>query len=138
MSDFNIGVLWTPDHLPENLVRNDVITRILIDICGHLDQIPPKPVLLVGESGVGKSTLINLVAEFFVTKLLPCVTVTAANLKAGNRYIGDIEKALTGFLENLQEEDGIWIAPRFHELYHAGRHETNPSGILHILSLIHI
>lgn len=127
----NIGITWTPDNLPDNLVRNDLITRILIDLCTHLDNKPPRPVLLVGESGVGKSTLINLVAEYFETKMFDSVTVTASNLKAGNRYIGDLDNAVNKLLERLIEEEAIWIAPRFHELYHAGRHETNPSGVLH-------
>ena len=127
----NIGITWTRDSLPDNLVRNDVITRILVDLCTHLDNKPPKPVLLVGESGVGKSTLINLVAEFFDTKMLSSITVTASNLKAGNRYIGDLENAVNHLLIRLADEEAIWIAPRFHELYHAGRHETNPSGVLH-------
>ncbi len=127
----NIGITWTPDSLPDNLVRNKVITRILIDLCGQIDGKPPKPVLLVGESGVGKSTLINLVAEFFDTKMVESITVTASNLKAGNRYIGDLENAVNKLLLRLIEDNSIWIAPRFHELYHAGRHDTNPSGVLH-------
>ena len=28
------------------------------------------------------------------------------------------------------KEKAIWIAPRFHELYYAGKHDNNPSGIL--------
>ncbi len=125
-----IGSEWSPKELTENCVLNDKIEEIVESIIKHLDKAPLRPVLITGGSGVGKSVLIDLVAQYFYRKKTVCYTVTAGNLKAGNRYIGDLENALKNFIEDLVADDAIWIAPRFHELYYAGKHDSNPSGIL--------
>ena len=126
-----LGNKWSTKDLPINGVKSEEIDEVCLEILDHLKNDPAKSIIITGEARVGKSSLINYVAEAFtLSENAHVYTVTAGNLKAGNRYIGDLERAIENFTDFLVEHDGLWICPRFHELFYAGKHDSNPSGIL--------
>jgi len=126
-----LGSKWSSKDLPVNAVKTDEINEICGQILNHLKNTPAKSVIISGASRVGKSSLINFLAADFAQKENEHIyTVTAGNLKAGNRYIGDLERAIERFITFMVDTDGLWICPRFHELFYAGKHDSNPSGIL--------
>lgn len=128
------GSTWTADLLPNNFVVSEEMLALGSEVSALLLRDPPKPVLISGPRGVGKSVLIHLVAVLMLKEGISAAIVTAANLKAGNEYIGMLEKAVEDLMEELREEKMLWIAPDFLDFYYAGKYQNSPSGILDIIT----
>ena len=126
-----IGKLWETKELPENVVENTKIKEITQSIFSLLSNKNPKSILITGENGVGKSTIINLVAKEFKKKNRLVFIGSAANVMAGQKYIGEMEQQVKDVLQSLAEaKNSLWIIPRFHELVLAGRHQYSTISIL--------
>jgi ATP-dependent Clp protease ATP-binding subunit ClpC len=128
------GTFWSDEQLAVNFVA----TEQLLSLVGRIQELllptKSKPVLISGERGVGKSTLINLVARVMKLEGVDALIATATNLKAGNQYIGQLEGVVEDLVYDLKESELLWIAPSFLQLYYAGKHSNNPSGILDMIT----
>ncbi|MEL6986406.1 MAG: hypothetical protein AAGK97_01135, partial [Bacteroidota bacterium] len=56
-----VGKIWDKKDLPTNTVTNDRINEIVKGITTYLKKSKGASVLITGDKGVGKSTVINLV-----------------------------------------------------------------------------
>lgn len=128
------GTFWSDKQVSANYVATDDMLELVGKVKELLLPTKSKPVLIAGERGVGKSTLINMVARVMKREGVESVITTATNLKAGNQYIGQLEGVVEAMVRDLQREQVLWIAPDFHELYYAGKHNNNPSGILDMVT----
>ncbi|MEL7423135.1 MAG: AAA family ATPase [Bacteroidota bacterium] len=128
------GTFWSADQLPANYVEAEDMLEIVEKVTLLLLQEKSKPILISGERGVGKTTLINRIAHAMQMLGVSSITTTATNLKAGNQYIGQLEEEVEDMISGLQEKNMLWIAPNFHRLYYAGKHSNNPSGILDMIT----
>ncbi|MBB6366886.1 ATP-dependent Clp protease ATP-binding subunit ClpC [Xanthomonas sacchari] len=95
--------------------------------------VPPQPVLLVGEHGVGKSVLIDLLSERLLAEGWRVFEATAAEILAGQSYIGELEGRIREMLAVLHRERALWRAPDFYDLLHKGAHARDPRGILDLV-----
>ena len=126
-----VGKLWEKKDLPANTIVNEAIEEIVKNICTYLKRSGGTSVLITGDKGVGKSTIINLVAKNLKPKGWLVFNASSANLMAGQRYIGDLEKNIQLVIQGLMtKKKNLWIVPRFQELYYGGRHEFSPVSIL--------
>jgi ATP-dependent Clp protease ATP-binding subunit ClpC len=92
---------------------------------------PPRPVLVVGESGVGKTALARRVAAHLSRSGWRVYEVGASQLNAGMSFIGMLERRLLELRKRLaQESKTLWLVPDFHQLLWSGRATNVPTGAL--------
>lgn len=95
----------------------------------------PKPnsVLVTGESGVGKTTLIDRLADRLHGEGWLVFEASAAEVLAGQKYIGELEQRVREMLGVLHRRRALWRVPEFFDLLHKGAHSQDPRGILDLL-----
>ncbi|MDT7831789.1 AAA family ATPase [Flavobacteriaceae bacterium S356] len=131
----SVGKVWTQKGLTSDIITTDQLQEHIDSICSLLTKPNPRSILVTGDKGVGKSTMIQAVAKKLSSEKWFIFSATAANLMAGQRYIGDLELSVQRVVTELTSKKKVlWIVPRFHELYYGGRHEFSPVSILdHLL-----
>ncbi len=126
-----VGKIWKKEDLPSNIIENDSISDSVNSMYSLLTNPSPKSILISGDKGVGKSTLIDLVCKKLKSQNWFIFKATAGNLMAGQRYIGDLEQNVQNVLAELTStKKCVWLVPRFQELYYGGRHQYSPVSIL--------
>ena len=109
--------------------------RLAVDeLQRQLDADVPRPQLVVGDAGVGKSALLDLVFQRLASSgdwLL--FEAGAADVLAGQKYVGELEERLREMLSALNRRRAVWRVPDFFDLLHKGSHHHDPRGILDLL-----
>jgi ATP-dependent Clp protease ATP-binding subunit ClpC len=96
-----------------------------------LTSLPPRPVLVVGESGVGKTALARRVAAHLSRAGWRVFEAGAPQLNAGMSFVGMLEKRLLELRRQLAAEPKtLWLVPDFHQLLWSGRAVQSPTGAL--------
>ena len=92
---------------------------------------PPRPVLVVGESGVGKTALARRVASHLSRGGWRVYEAGASQLNAGMSFVGMLERRLLELRKRLSAEPKtLWLVPDFHQLLWSGRAMQSPTGAL--------
>lgn len=92
---------------------------------------PPRPVLVVGESGVGKTALARRVASHLSRGGWRVYEAGASQLNAGMSFVGMLERRLLELRKRLAAEPKtLWLVPDFHQLLWSGRAMQSPTGAL--------
>jgi ATP-dependent Clp protease ATP-binding subunit ClpC len=94
---------------------------------------PARSVLLVGDSGVGKTALARVMGRRLQREHWIILEASAADVMAGQQYIGQLEGRVQTLVREIGGKRVLWVVPNFHELAWAGRHQYNPSGLLDLL-----
>lgn len=103
-------------------------------ILGALERTPPRPVLLVGAGGTGRSTLVLAVWRALRAKGWRLFQAGHMDLVAGQSYVGQIEGQVRQLVEELaRARRMLWVAPFFQGFLFAGRHSGSPVGLLDLL-----
>jgi ATP-dependent Clp protease ATP-binding subunit ClpC len=123
-------------HRPPTTPRFETpALRLAVDeLQRQLDAGTPRPQLVVGEPGVGKSALLDLLFQRLAANddwLL--FEAGAADVLAGQKYIGELEERLREMLSALNRRRAVWRVPDFFDLLHKGSHHHDPRGILDLL-----
>jgi ATP-dependent Clp protease ATP-binding subunit ClpC len=130
----SVGRLWEPVQPEASIYLHDGMEAVLDRMEKALTGQAGRSVILTGEAGVGKTTHMHALAQRLARKRLLVFEASAADLIAGQKYIGDMENRLRMIIDNLDRKRGvIWFIPNVHELLYAGRHRYNPAGILELL-----
>jgi hypothetical protein len=118
------------DRPPALLVgrRRELVELVL----ETLEQVPRRSVLLVGETGVGKTALARAAVERLPSSFL-VFEATAAQMHAGAVYVGQLETKVAEVVENLKQHRAVWHFPAFHDALYAGQHSRSPQGLLDAL-----
>lgn len=93
-----------------------------------------RSILVIGNAGVGKSTLIERVAAELLRRGEVVFEAAGSDVIAGQRFIGEHEdrvKKLLGALRGIG--NATWVSPRFQELVFTGRHSENPTSTLDLI-----
>ena len=130
----SVGHLWTESQTPKSVHINAQRKACLQQIERTLTGGSGRSVILVGEAGVGKTTLVNALAERLGEGGMAVFEAGATELIAGQSFIGDLEERLRDLVKHLDRRRGIvWFVPNIHELRYAGRHRYSAVGILDML-----
>ncbi|HEY9403030.1 MAG TPA: AAA family ATPase [Pyrinomonadaceae bacterium] len=138
----SFGRVWTldaaadhagDDGVPEGVVMLEEVRERVLEMETAIRKEPPRSVLLVGDSGVGKTTLVRVLARRLQRERWLILEASAADVLAGQQYIGQLEGRVQTLVREIGGKRVLWIAPNFHELVWAGRHQHNPSGLLDLL-----
>ena len=131
-----IGRVW-PVLKQADWIEHAALAEHVAEMERALLGSPSRSVLLVGAPGSGKTTALRALGRTLQRKGWTFFEASAAQVMAGQMYIGQIEGQVRTITEELAGQKALWVIPNFHELVHAGRHQYNPVSVLdQILPLI--
>jgi ATP-dependent Clp protease ATP-binding subunit ClpC len=137
----SFGRVWEPDAgagatdagAPEGVLLLEEVRGRVLEMETAIRKEPPRSVLLVGDSGVGKTALVRVLARRLQRERWIILEASAADVMAGQQYIGQLEGRVQTLVREIGGKRVLWVVPNFHELVWAGRHQYNPSGLLDLL-----
>ncbi len=120
----NLTTLAKDGNLDPLIGRKDECNRVVQVLCRRKKNNP----LLVGEPGVGKTAVVEGIAQMIVEKNIPDILAGASlyaldmgSLLSGTKYRGDFEKRLKEILAELEkEENAILFIDEIHTIVGAG------------------
>jgi ATP-dependent Clp protease ATP-binding subunit ClpC len=128
-----IGSIWNRDDEArrEVLIEHDYLIEQINEVESALEKKTPRSVLLVGESGVGKTALVRAIARQLQEQGWMIFESSANELMAGQVYIGEMEGRIQNLLRQLSRQKKVlWFVPNFHDLLWAGQHKYQQAGVL--------
>ena len=94
----------------------------------------PKSMIILGESGVGKSCLAELISQCFLGNDWLVFVASASDVIAGQKYIGELEERTGQLVKNLGiKKKVVWFVGSFDELAIIGKHKYSATSVLDIL-----
>jgi ATP-dependent Clp protease ATP-binding subunit ClpC len=106
------------------------LERVLSALAGQ----PRRSVLVVGDPGVGKSTLVRRAAARLSRQDWTIFEAGAGQINAGMSFVGSLEGRIHRLVQTLGARPRmLWIVPDFHQLLWSGRSHQSPTGALELL-----
>jgi ATP-dependent Clp protease ATP-binding subunit ClpC len=127
-----VGRVWEGGDGDEVFVLDSVAAHVA-ELESALKREPARSVMLVGDSGVGKTALVRALAARLRAENWLVFESAAAEVMAGQTYIGQLEERVQSIVRHLQGKRVLWVMPNFHEALWAGRHRYSPVGVLDLL-----
>jgi ATP-dependent Clp protease ATP-binding subunit ClpC len=94
---------------------------------------PPRSVLLVGDTGVGKTALLREALRRLAPSGWVGFEAAASDVMAGQMYIGMMEGRVQEIAQHMSGRPVAWLFPAFEEALWAGQHSQSPKGLLDAL-----
>ncbi|NTV83055.1 MAG: ATP-dependent Clp protease ATP-binding subunit, partial [Bacteroidales bacterium] len=127
----SFGRIWKEGDFNQTVFEYPDLLSHLAKTRETLFKFPNRSLVLLGETGVGKTTLIRRLALDLQREGWSVFEASASDVLAGQIYIGQLEERLQSLVKNIHaHKKVIWLVPNFHELFYAGKHQYNPVGIL--------
>jgi len=127
----SIGRVWSDKDWQQRFVTTPSLISGVALAVESLGRSPPACLLLVGEAGVGKTALVRAIAAQLAGAGWTVFEASAAEVIAGQTFMGEVEQRIRQLLLNLDADKHIlWYIHDFHEMYYAGRHRYSPVGLL--------
>ena len=135
----SVGRVWQQSEATaDDIFEHRALTDSVNVLERTLTSADPRSVLLVGENGTGKSTILRLLGERMQRAGWVVFEAGETEILAGQTHLGMLEERLQKLLRCLGGGRRVlWIVPEFHRLLWAGRHQYSPTGVLDTL-LAHI
>ncbi|MBK8975619.1 MAG: ATP-dependent Clp protease ATP-binding subunit [Planctomycetes bacterium] len=129
----SVGKVWSPtDRAPR--VVDGGIERHASEVRASLTATPARSVLLVGESGVGKTVALQHVTQLLLADGWVVFEAGAVEILAGQSYIGQVEQRMKDLMRAIAEKRKVlWIVPGMEELVLAGRHRYSTTSLLDVI-----
>jgi ATP-dependent Clp protease ATP-binding subunit ClpC len=125
-----IGRLWSAEPDPQ-LIEYPAIADPLQTIESAILHQPPRSVLIVGETRVGKSALARLAGARLAERGYTIFEASGPELQAGQKYIGELEGRIRRLIEELAvSKRVVWYVPDFLQIVFSGTHSGQTAGIL--------
>lgn len=130
----SIGRIWGADDFSVPVFTHPAHAAALQQIQACYSPGSPRPALISGPPGCGKTSLIRGVARELAARGWTIFEATASDVQAGQQYIGQIEERVQQLLRHLSAERKVlWYVPNFQDLAHAAKHRYNPVSLLDML-----
>lgn len=132
----SFGHFWEqdPEKSDKIWIEHEYLLKKVQELEAALLESSPRSLVLVGESGVGKTAIARALGWRLRQRGWTIFEAGAAELLAGQIYIGQLEERVQQLVRKIgAKRKVLWIVPNFHELAWAGTHRHNPSGILDML-----
>ena len=127
-----LGRIVTPDEHPQATLVGS--RAIAVDaVTAALSTRRPRSVLLVGEQGVGKTTLIVESLRRLNERPWFAFQATASDVNAGQSFIGMLEGRVQEIVGQMSGRSIVWLFPNFEEALWSGQHMQSPRGLLDAL-----
>ena len=127
----SVGVVLDRDSTSEPVFETKQTGQHKKDILVELETTPGRSILLVGESGVGKSAFARALAREFIQRGWTVLKTSAAALIADQTYIGQIEGQVRRLSGNATVSKKVAVfVENLSELRQLGRHKRNDSSVL--------
>lgn len=127
----SIGRVWEDEGREVFIL--DAVAAQVSELEAAIKREPARSVLLVGESGAGKTALVRALASRLRADGWLVFEAAPAEVLAGQSYIGQIEERIRAIVQQLTGKRVLWVMPNFHEALWAGRHRYSPTGVLDLL-----
>jgi ATP-dependent Clp protease ATP-binding subunit ClpC len=126
----SVGWFYSERHLRDPTYQTERVSAALRRIAEAIAGTPIRSVLLVGESGVGKTAIRRAAAVELLAHDWQVLETSAADIIAGKPYIGEIEGQVRAMLSLLRPEARTALfVDRAHELVTAGRTLHDSSSV---------
>lgn len=130
----SVGRLWeSDDDVAQDIVWHDTLKQQIGPLVVELAAERRRSVLLVGESGVGKTKLSQAVALELQRKGWLVFEAGPSALVAGQSYQGQFEERMQRLLAQLRGQRILWLVPDFHGLSESGTHQYSTTSALDVL-----
>jgi ATP-dependent Clp protease ATP-binding subunit ClpC len=130
----SLGRVWEPGAVGDGevFVLDSVDARVA-ELEAAVTREPARSVLLVGESGTGKTALLRALAARLREERWVIFEAGASDVIAGQTYIGQLEERVQSIIRQIGGKRVLWVMPNFHEALWSGRHRYSPTGVLELL-----
>ncbi len=130
----SVGRIWDEQVFRVPVVEYDAILQQAQRIQETIFNPPARSMIVVGESGVGKTTLIRYVARYANDMNWLVFEGAAGEVVAGQKYIGELEGRVKSLLATLgAERKVVWYVPDIYEMVAAGSYREKPRGLLDLI-----
>ncbi len=128
-----VGKVWKRPAL-EQVVVDELVERRVAELRRLVLGEVPRSVLLVGDSGTGKTVALEVLAQGLIDDGWTVFEAGAVELLAGQSYVGQIEQRMKDLLAAIAEKPRVlWLIPGFEEMAWAGRHQFSTTSLLDVL-----
>ena len=110
----SIGRIWEdlPEIHSEVIIENDDLQINVTNLESSLKKIPRRSILLVGESGVGKTTILKVLGKKLADEGWVIFEAGAQDLMAGQTYYGELEQQLKRLIMHIcGSKKVLWVVP---------------------------
>jgi len=115
-------------------IAGNSVTRAVASIEKPLSASPARSVLLVGDGGVGKTTVLGELVERLLDEGWTVFQASGADVISGQIYVGSTEGRVRRLLESVRGVDKfLWLVPSFQDLAVFGRHMHNDVSVLDLI-----
>jgi ATP-dependent Clp protease ATP-binding subunit ClpC len=126
----SLGRIWSPRPDEPTLTTVGGRESAVLTLRDALGDPQGRSVLLVGEAGVGKSAVIREALARLDGDERLVVEAAAADVMAGQIYIGQLEGRVQEIVEQASGARVVWVVPGFEATVWAGQHSRSPRGLL--------
>ncbi|MBN1480720.1 AAA family ATPase [candidate division KSB1 bacterium] len=129
-----VGRVWNSASFDNVIIQHKALEKHISEIESSLFHTPERSVLIVGESGVGKSALLQLLFKRLHDDHWHIFQASAVDIIAGQVYIGELEERIQNLIKKLHVQKRVlWYIPDFHQIVYTGRHRFSSAGILDMI-----
>lgn len=112
-------------------IEHQGLTAHVVAIEEALGHIPARSVVVVGEAGTGKTSLLRIVGRRLHSAGWVVFEAGGRDLVAGQIYIGQLEQRIGELIRQLGDgKKVVWIIPELHTLLWDGTHKHQASSVI--------